>query len=666
MITPEFAVAHLNDPSEHVRAWTLQLLGEMKEALPGDMLRKFESMAVEDPSMVVRRYLASKLQRLPLAQRWGIAEGLIGHHNDQYDRNIPLLCWYGIEPLAEVDGARALALAEKTDWPQLREFIARPATVTEAGREGLMTSLASAESAESYAQRAGQLLTALSQLPPVERPEGWAEARAKGEKLGGKNPSVTDVIRRMGVRFGDADFFPHWRRVARNGEAQVADRIQAIELLRAGGDPELGALARELIDQRPLLGTAVKALRADPGAATAEALVGRLADFPLAMRNEAINLLAMRPEMALVLLKAVDEDKLAASLISPVMLDQFERFQNADITEIIDRNWTRGSGGVDLKQLTGTIQQWKGKLSDKVLAKADASRGRQVFTMTCGTCHTLFGQGIALGPDLTGSNRADLGYLLENVLAPSTVVGKDYLLNVFTMKDGSVVSGMVKEKSPDFIKVAMPGGTTTDVKLAEVESRQEIAQSLMPAGLFEALPLEQVADLVKYLASPVQVPMPGETAPVPASSSVPPPAGGVARIEGESLAVTGKASRGNVRAQPMTNFGPAWSGNSQLWWTGGKPGDTLTLTLKDVKSGTRQVAIFTTTAKDYAQMKVTVNGEIQEVDLFTPAVLPGNPIVFTKVPVSPTEPLKVVIEITGANPEAKPSYMVGIDRIEVK
>ncbi len=289
--------------------------------------------------------------------------------------------------------------------------------------------------------------------------------------------------------------------------------------------------------------------------------------------------------------------------------------------------------------------------------------------MTCGTCHQLFGQGIALGPDPTGSNRADLGYLLENVLAPSAVVGKDYMLNVFTMKDGSVISGMVRGETPEFIKLAMPGGSIADVKLAEVASRQELPNSLMPPGLFEALPIEQVADLVKYLASPRQVPLPGEKAEAVTTrvgSRVPAAADGVTRFESESLIAAAKASGGTVKAQAMNRFGPAWSGDSQLWWTGGKPGDTLTLVLAEAQPGTREVTIFPTTARDYARMKVTVNGEIQEADLFSEKVLPGQPLVFSKVPVSPSEPLKVTLEIIGANPAAKPSHMIGIDRIEVK
>ena len=104
------------------------------------------------------------------------------------------------------------------------------------------------------------------------------------------------------------------------------------------------------------------------------------------------------------LLEAVDTGTLEASLISPVLLDQFERFHHERIDALILANWTRGSGNIDLAELSAQIVEWKKKLNPEILAKADASRGRKIFDMTCGTCHKLFGQGVALGPDLTGSN----------------------------------------------------------------------------------------------------------------------------------------------------------------------------------------------------------------------------------------------------------------------
>ncbi|MEM9018575.1 MAG: c-type cytochrome, partial [Verrucomicrobiota bacterium] len=483
----------------------------------------------------------------------------------------------------------------------------------------------------------------------------------------GKNPQVASVLSRLGTRFRDPDYFPKWRATARNAKAKPADRIEALELLAIGRDPELGNLAREALSVPPLRSAAISALRQAPGKETANALVAILPDLDLKLRNEAINLLGTRPEMALVLLEAVDAKEVAPSLVSPVMLDQFERFENEELTALIDKNWMRGGAGVDLEQLHAAIEDWKKKLTPKMISQADVSKGRQAYMMTCGTCHQLFGEGIAMGPDLTGSNRADLGYILENVLAPNAVVSKEYMLNIFTMKDGSTLSGMIASETPEFVKLSMPGGTETDVKKSEIANRQEMEQSLMPAGLFDALPIDQVAALVKYLASPSQVPMPGET-PAPStklSRVLPPPAGGT-RNEGESLVEKYQPERGEGRAQGMGNFNDEWSGDRQLWWVGGKPGDVYTLKLEGVEPGTKNLTIYPTTAKDYARVKFSINGQLREADFYSEQVKQGEPLYFEKVNISPTEPLQIDIHLLGSNAKALPRHMVGIDRIEVQ
>ena len=72
---------------------------------------------------MVRLYLASALQRLPLEQRWSIAEGLLSHSSDASDANLPLMIWYGVEPLVVVDTGRALKLAQATGMRQVAGWI---------------------------------------------------------------------------------------------------------------------------------------------------------------------------------------------------------------------------------------------------------------------------------------------------------------------------------------------------------------------------------------------------------------------------------------------------------------------------------------------------------------------------------------------------------------
>ena len=64
------------------------------------------------------------------------------------------------------------------------------------------------------------------------------------------------------------------------------------------------------------------------------------------------------------------------------------------------------------------IASYRDLLRRKTMVAADRELGRAVFAKTCQQCHTLFGVGAKIGPDLTGSNRADLDYVLTNVLDP--------------------------------------------------------------------------------------------------------------------------------------------------------------------------------------------------------------------------------------------------------
>src|SRR5690606_18861183 len=102
------------------------------------------------------------------------------------------------------------------------------------------------------AQRAGQFLASLASLPPVERPAEWDAAKVRGKALSEGKPEVAAALARLGARFGDPEFFPEWRALARDEKQPAVVRIEAVELLVAGRDSELGGLARELLSETAL------------------------------------------------------------------------------------------------------------------------------------------------------------------------------------------------------------------------------------------------------------------------------------------------------------------------------------------------------------------------------------------------------------------------------
>ena len=126
-LTEQIAISTLKDNDEYIRAWAIQLVAEQHQ-VSEQMLERFAALAKSDPSPVVRLYLASGLQRVPLEQRRPTLEGLFAHAEDLADHNLPLMYWYTTEPLAGANPVMAANLIGKMKIPMLREFVSRRMT----------------------------------------------------------------------------------------------------------------------------------------------------------------------------------------------------------------------------------------------------------------------------------------------------------------------------------------------------------------------------------------------------------------------------------------------------------------------------------------------------------------------------------------------------------
>jgi hypothetical protein len=119
----------LKNQHEYVRAWTIQLMCEDKG--PSDAaLEQFAKLAADDPSPVVRLYLASALQRTPPAKRWEVVTNLFKHGEDADDHNLPVVYWCAAEGSIAADPNRGVKLLTETKIPKLRQFIARRITAS--------------------------------------------------------------------------------------------------------------------------------------------------------------------------------------------------------------------------------------------------------------------------------------------------------------------------------------------------------------------------------------------------------------------------------------------------------------------------------------------------------------------------------------------------------
>ena len=137
-LEPEQLMSLLQHEDQHVRAWTVQLLGDEspvhafqvavtaeRPVLPAAVLRQLSVMAAEDSSPVVRLHLAALAQRLQFSERWPILQGLASRAEDVDDRNLPRMVWYALEPMVSGHPKQALQLAIGGKFPTLPEFVAR-------------------------------------------------------------------------------------------------------------------------------------------------------------------------------------------------------------------------------------------------------------------------------------------------------------------------------------------------------------------------------------------------------------------------------------------------------------------------------------------------------------------------------------------------------------
>ena len=119
----------------------------------------------------------------------------------------------------------------------------------------------------------------------------------------------------------------------------------------------------------------------------------------------------------------------------------------------------------------------------------------------------LYGQGGTIGPDITGSNRANLDYILTEIISPSEVIQEGYQLVTVTTRDGRTLAGNLVAEDEQQITLRMIGQDAIVAK-AEILSREKSAVSMMPEGLLKMLSQDEVRDLIGYLKTTQQVPLP--------------------------------------------------------------------------------------------------------------------------------------------------------------
>jgi putative heme-binding domain-containing protein len=215
-------------------------------------------------------------------------------------------------------------------------------------------------------------------------------------------------------------------------------------------------------------------------------------------RNGILAVLAGRKAWAVVLVGAMEKGTIDHREVPAHLARQIAEFKDSDLKNRIEKAW--GS----IQPVTGDrkamVEKWRKQLTPVEISKGDAARGKALFARNCAACHRMFGEGGNLGPDLTGGQRGELRYWLENIIDPSAVVGREHQRTVVETKDGRVVAGVVKQETPAHLVLRSAEGEFT-VPLTSIETRVATGKSIMPDGLLDGLKPGEPADLMAYLMS---------------------------------------------------------------------------------------------------------------------------------------------------------------------
>jgi putative membrane-bound dehydrogenase-like protein len=498
-------VTWLQDSNEHLRRWAVRFLCDI--TVPGeDAQGALANLALTESSAKVRLELASTLQRV--SKRWALplAKGLLQHGEDAQDPYIPLMIWYGLEPILRDDPTTSLHLAANSRIPKIREFLVRRALSRESPpiEQAIRATAQQIDPLVTKGFLSG-MLAALEQEGSYQAPNSWPSLyqRLSNDPA----PETRTLLVRLATIFGDGQAINRLQKIVSDQSDAIESRRDALAaLLKIESGVPVTMLHHLIRESSALRRDAIQALMMRHAPETDSVLVKNYGALNSRERQDALGVLATRSSFAVTLLAAIQDGTIPRDEISSFVLQQLRTFRDAPIQQRVNAIW---SDAIDQVEKSDEIARYKALMTDAYLELGNGRNGRRLFEQNCANCHTLFDEGGRIGPDLTGSGRADIDYILSNLVNPNAVIDDAYRLTTIDLENGQVLSGFMEQLGDRFMVFRTPQGSVK-LPMSEVESIQTSRLSMMPEGMLHTFEDEQVRDLLLYLRSDDQVALPIE------------------------------------------------------------------------------------------------------------------------------------------------------------
>jgi putative membrane-bound dehydrogenase-like protein len=288
----------------------------------------------------------------------------------------------------------------------------------------------------------------------------------------------------------------HARNQASRVDTPPTQRLAAIALLGEADSANAGSLLLSLIaslEPTEVQTTAVRACSRlqDPDLMKALVVGERWRGYLPPAREAVLSVLMSQRGNFSVILDALERGDIQAWCIDPARRRQLMQ----DKDEVIKKRALALFKG----QESGDRQEVYENCKSVLNLSTDSRNGHQVFKRICAQCHTHSGEGVAVGPDLTGVSNQPAEALLLHILIPSYEIVPGYTSYDVETKDGQVLTGLIASETATTITLKRALGITDSILRSNIAKISSGGLSLMPDELEKTMTRQELADLIAFL-----------------------------------------------------------------------------------------------------------------------------------------------------------------------
>ncbi|MEZ6140567.1 MAG: c-type cytochrome [Zavarzinella sp.] len=516
-VTEEQLLQLLTNPDEHLRAWAIRLLADtwpldrLSGPLPGvsypakdHVLQAMIELAKTDQSSLVHLTLATTMQRMPIAARSKLASALFTHEEYASDAFLPYLVWYGLMAVGDQQPETLAELLPQCQWPQTVRWMIRKLT-TQIEQKPEAFSAAIKATLQLQMKLKQEVLNGIAEglqgYVKLPKPTCWDQFISL--------PEIANDPRLISLNavFGTGLSIAQIEALVRDKKKDHGARVAAWNSLVAAKPMSLRSIGETLLGEREMCVVAARGLAGFDDPKIAQAILNRYRLVSANERGKLLDVLCSRTTFAKILLQNIGSapNQVPVSDLSAAQARQIASFHDKDLQQLLMAKWGTLQESTAARQQQ--IAELKSKLTKKVLAEANLSNGKALFVKNCAACHKMYGEGGAIGPDITGSQRDNMDYLLGNIIDPSSEVPAQYLNTIVEMTDGRQLGGIVVRESPQVVVLQLPNEQVT-LNRQDIQAMKRSNKSFMPEDLLQPLRFEEVVDLIGYLMNkdPLKVP----------------------------------------------------------------------------------------------------------------------------------------------------------------